>query len=90
MTKSRRLLLDPRQLSSVILRAPQSSGRSASADRRFKFQKRRQQRTKRSVVNATYSDATGAILTRLFGGFAQDFPHYISGKEFKNENLCCL
>jgi hypothetical protein len=32
-------------------------------------------------------DATGAILTRLFGGFAPDFPHYISGKEFKNENL---
>jgi hypothetical protein len=29
------------------------------------------------------SDATGAILTRLFGGFAPDFPHYISGKEFK-------
>ena len=28
-------------------------------------------------------DATGAILTRLFGGFAPDFPHYISGKEFK-------
>jgi hypothetical protein len=27
-------------------------------------------------------DATGAILTRLFGGFAPDFPHYISGKEF--------
>jgi hypothetical protein len=24
-----------------------------------------------------------AILTRLFGGFAPDFPHYISGKEFK-------
>jgi hypothetical protein len=40
-------------------------------------------RTRRSVVNATYSDATGAILTRLFGGFAPDFPHYISGKEFK-------
>jgi hypothetical protein len=28
-------------------------------------------------------DATGAILTRLFGGFAPDVPHYISGKEFK-------
>jgi hypothetical protein len=26
-----------------------------------------------------------------FGGFAPDFPHYISGKEFKkNENLYCL
>jgi len=34
-------------------------------------------------VNATYSDATGAILTRLFGSFAPDFPHYISGEEFK-------
>ena len=32
---------------------------------------------------APRSDATGAILTRLFGGFAPDFPHYISGKEFK-------
>jgi hypothetical protein len=28
-------------------------------------------------------DATGAIFTRLFGGFVPDFPHYISGKEFK-------
>ena len=28
-------------------------------------------------------DATGAILTRSFGGFAPDVPHYISGKEFK-------
>ena len=28
-------------------------------------------------------DDTGAILTRLFCGFAPDFPHYISGKEFK-------
>jgi hypothetical protein len=27
-------------------------------------------------------DATGAILTRLFGGFEADFLHYISGKEF--------
>ena len=40
-------------------------------------------RTRRSVANATYSDATGAILERLFGSFAPDFPHYISGKEFK-------
>ena len=35
-------------------------------------------------------DATGAILTRLFGGFAPDFPHYISGRNLKNENLYCL
>jgi hypothetical protein len=33
--------------------------------------------------NAPRFDATGAILTRLFGAFAPDFPHYISGKEFK-------
>jgi len=24
---------------------------------------------------------------RLFGGFTPDFPHLLSGKEFKNENL---
>ena len=35
------------------------------------------------ALGANRSDATGAILTRLFGGFAPDFPHYISGKEFK-------
>jgi hypothetical protein len=34
-------------------------------------------------LGAPRSDATGAILTRLFGGFVPDFPHYISGKEFK-------
>jgi len=39
MTKSRRHLLDPRQLSNVISRAPQSSGRSAGSNRRFKFEK---------------------------------------------------
>jgi hypothetical protein len=32
-------MLDPRQLSSVISRAPQSSGRSAGSNRRFKFEK---------------------------------------------------
>jgi hypothetical protein len=37
----------------------------------------------RSVWGAPRSDATGAILTRLFGGFVPDFPHYISGKEFR-------
>jgi hypothetical protein len=38
-----------------------------------------------SVVGAgsPIPHATGAILTRLFGGFAPDFPHYISGEEFK-------
>ena len=36
-----------------------------------------------SVWGAPRSDATGAILTRSFGGFVPDFPHYISGKEFK-------
>jgi hypothetical protein len=36
-------LLDPRQLSSVILRARQSSGRSAGSNRRFEFHKRGQQ-----------------------------------------------
>jgi hypothetical protein len=36
-------------------------------------------------------DATGAILTRLFGGFAPDFPHYISGKAGnENASLLCL
>ena len=36
-----------------------------------------------SISGVPRFDATGAILTRLFGGFAPDFPHYISGKEFK-------
>ena len=42
MTKSRRHILDPRQLSSGISRAPQSSGRSAGSNCRFEFNKRSQ------------------------------------------------
>jgi hypothetical protein len=45
--------------------------------------------TQRRVTNCSVVGAGSpiptrlAILMRLFGGFAPDFPHYISGKEFK-------
>jgi hypothetical protein len=38
---------------------------------------------RKSGLEVTRSDATGATLAGLSGGFAQDFPHYISGKELK-------
>jgi hypothetical protein len=42
MTKSSRLLLDPRQSVELYFTAPQSAARSAGSNRRFKFEKRPQ------------------------------------------------
>ena len=69
MTKSRRILLDPRQSVELYFTAPQSAARSAGSKRHFKFEKRPQFfiRTQNLTLAAIRCDYWSALFAQQVG-----------------------